>query len=69
MTVQSPRLGAPAFEVILMDAAYHWPDGWSLRVCTRRSGSADFEQEQYKALDVFEYHQVVADTLALKLGI
>ena len=69
MTIESPQLGAPAHEVIHVEATYLWPHGWVLRFVSRRSGSSDWEQDRYDELDLFELHQVVSDVLALKLGI
>ena len=68
MTVQSPRLGAPALEAVSITARFHWPDGWRLHFSYRRSGSALWEEEDYSALDPFELQDVVQAVLELKMG-
>lgn len=69
MTLQSPRLGAPAFAYLHAALSYQWPAGWQLIITGRREGQDDYENEFYDVLDVFELFDVLTERLALKLGV
>lgn len=69
MTVQSPRLGAPAFAYLHVALMYEWPAGWRLSIVGRREGQDVYETEVYDVLDVFELFDVLTERLALKLGV
>jgi hypothetical protein len=69
MSLQNPRLGAPAYARIYFNLSYHWPDGWTVGVVRRREGTDEFEGDTYPSLDVFEAHEIVGEALAHLFGI
>lgn len=70
--MDQPSFGSPAVEVLLLQAQWRWPEGWSLRITARRSGATGLQSwssDAYGALSADELAQVVGDALVALLGL
>lgn len=69
MEIEQPQLGSIGVDALTLALDWHWEGGWTLRSSSRLSGSQNWHQTTYEALDHDEAldlaHMLVAEALGL----
>lgn len=69
MDIEQPSLGNVGVDSLTIGLDWHWEGGWTLRSCSRLSGSTQWRDHGYEALSADEALQMIQMLAAEALGL